>query len=271
MRDKIVILVDFDGTCVKHEYPKVGEEIGAPEVLRELVAAGHKLVLSTMRGTTSGLEDAVDWFVKHSIKLYGVQSNPTQRQWTDSPKPYGQLNIDDICLGIPLVYPDDARYIAGKVKIYDRPYVDWVAVRKLLVELGHIEEVPSKAGYNLFLDDLRDPSCLEEFLPSQLFSIVKGIKWEVVRDYWDFVEIINKRGLPNIISFDHDLGFNVCPDTGTHIELNGMDCVKYLVEFCIDNQLEAPKYLIHSKNEVGAGNMGSYLENFKKFTLKDKE
>lgn len=30
----MIIAVDFDGTCVTHEYPKVGREIGAVGVLK---------------------------------------------------------------------------------------------------------------------------------------------------------------------------------------------------------------------------------------------
>lgn len=31
----MIIAVDFDGTCVTHEFPRVGAEIGAAEVLKE--------------------------------------------------------------------------------------------------------------------------------------------------------------------------------------------------------------------------------------------
>jgi len=131
---KITIVVDFDGTCVKHEYPKVGGDIGAVSVLKELVEAGHKLVLFTMRSDKgvkegkfdSGLTDAVNWFKENDIPLYGVQTNPTQKHWTDSPKAYGQLMIDDAALGTPLVHPEDG----------SRAYVDWNAVRYLLNNMG---------------------------------------------------------------------------------------------------------------------------------------
>lgn len=33
----MIIGIDFDGTCVKHAFPKIGEEIGAAPVLKELV------------------------------------------------------------------------------------------------------------------------------------------------------------------------------------------------------------------------------------------
>lgn len=137
------ICIDFDGTCVTHEFPKIGKDIGAVPVLQELVAAGHKLILFTMRsdrkvkkkqGTETVileenfLTDAVNWFKDNDIELYGVQKNPRQRFWTTSPKAYGHLYIDDAGFGCPLIVPEEGR-----------PYVDWTTVRKLLVEQGILE------------------------------------------------------------------------------------------------------------------------------------
>ena len=45
----MIVAVDFDGTCVKHKYPLMGEDIGAVPVLKALVAANHLLILYTMR------------------------------------------------------------------------------------------------------------------------------------------------------------------------------------------------------------------------------
>ena len=116
------ICVDFDGTCVTHEYPIVGEDIGAVPVLKQLTEEGHKLILFTMRSGKE-LEDAVQWFSENNIPLYGVQKNPTQSSWTDSPKAYGQLYIDDAALGAPLKLDKD---------LSDRPFIDWEYVQKLL-------------------------------------------------------------------------------------------------------------------------------------------
>lgn len=118
------ICIDFDGTCVTHEYPDIGRDIGAVEVLQDLVEQGHKLILFTMRSGET-LEQAVDWFGRNGIELYGVNKNPTQEQWTSSPKAYGQLYIDDAALGVPLMYPSNGR-----------PYVDWVHVEEILYERG---------------------------------------------------------------------------------------------------------------------------------------
>lgn len=35
----MIIAIDFDGTCVTHEYPNIGRDIGP--VLRKLVENGH--------------------------------------------------------------------------------------------------------------------------------------------------------------------------------------------------------------------------------------
>lgn len=102
------ILVDFDGTVVTHEYPRVGGDVdNAVKVLKELVSKGHKLIIFTMRDDKPNherkhLTDAVNWYKSHGIPLYGVQTNPTQTNWTSSPKAYGNLIIDDIGAMMPL-------------------------------------------------------------------------------------------------------------------------------------------------------------------------
>ena len=136
------IAIDFDGTCVTHEFPKIGINIGAEYVLRDLVCAGHKLILFTMRSdmevseldiniegkkalTGKYLTDALSWFSNHEIDLYSVQKDINQELWTSSNKCYAELYIDDAALGVPLIYPE-----------IGRPYVDWLKVRVLLVSNG---------------------------------------------------------------------------------------------------------------------------------------
>lgn len=136
------ICIDFDGTCVTHDYPDIGKDIGAVAVLRELVDKGHKLILFTMRSDRKVkkkvdgeqvtveekvLSEAINWFAENGIELYGVQKNPRQRFWTSSPKAYGHLYIDDAALGCPLLYNEE---------LSDRPYVDWQEVKRLLTEKG---------------------------------------------------------------------------------------------------------------------------------------
>ena len=136
------ICIDFDGTCVAHEYPEIGKDIGAVPVLKELVEKGHRLILFTMRSDRKKkkkvdgqevvveenvLTEAVEWFSRQGIALYGIQKNPKQRFWTSSPKAYGHLYIDDAALGCPLVTDDPES---------ERPYADWKKIREILVEQG---------------------------------------------------------------------------------------------------------------------------------------
>ena len=118
----LYIGIDFDGTCVTHDYPRVGKDIGAVPVLKKLTDSGHLLILNTMRSGKE-LDDAVQWFIDNDIPLYGVNENPTQKSWTSSPKVYAHLYIDDAALGCPLKM-DSA--------VSNRPFVDWIEIEKYI-------------------------------------------------------------------------------------------------------------------------------------------
>lgn len=134
----MIIAIDFDGTCVTHEYPIVGKDIGAVPILKKLTKAGHRLVLFTMRSymegispvtnklQDGGLNDAIKWFADNNIPLYGINTNPGQEKWTSSPKVYAQLYIDDAGIGCPIKYDSN---------ISDRPFIDWEKAEILLKEM----------------------------------------------------------------------------------------------------------------------------------------
>lgn len=131
------IAIDFDGTCVTHDYPNVGLDIGAQRVLRMLVESRHNLILYTMRSGKE-LQDAVDWFDRNDIPLYGIQKNPTQESWTSSNKCYAHLYIDDAAFGCPLI----TRLSKSK-----RPFVNWVQVEYTLFKNIIID--PSRRHYSV--------------------------------------------------------------------------------------------------------------------------
>ena len=123
-----VIAVDFDGTCVEHNYPAIGMDVeGAVEVLRTLNKHGHRIILNTMRSSLR-LEAAVRWFRDRKIELWAVNRNPEQERWTSSPKVYADIYIDDSALGCPLIFLEGVR----------RPVVNWSKVRQLLESDGMI-------------------------------------------------------------------------------------------------------------------------------------
>jgi len=139
----MTINIDFDGTCVTNDFPQIGKSIGAERVLRRLVDNGHQLILFTMRSdrkeatpvidptiqnvTGDFLTDAVNWFSQNGIKLYGIQTNPTQFNWTTSPKSYAELMIDDSALGCPLLHNKE---------ISTRPFLCWKTTERHLEIMG---------------------------------------------------------------------------------------------------------------------------------------
>jgi hypothetical protein len=104
----------------------------------------------------------------------------------------------------------------------------------------------------LYLDDIRVP---------------KTDGWDIVRTYEDFVEWITKNGIPDEVSFDHDLAeINYDPSTFTETfkyhEKTVYDAAKWLCEYCWTNGLPIPKYNVHSANPVGRDNILQLLKNF---------
>lgn len=97
------------------------------------------------------------------------------------------------------------------------------------------------ADYKIFLDDERMPG---ESLKDAV----------IVRDFWEFKRVINERGVPKYITFDHDLG-----DRYT-----GKDCAEYLIARLFDTpELAAEfEYDVHSQNPVGAENIRAFLNNY---------
>lgn len=124
----MTINIDADGTCFTHDYPLIGKDIGAQKVLKKLTDNGHQLILFTMRSGKE-LKDVIKWFKKNNIPLYGIQTNPTQSAWTNSPKSLADLMIDDSSLGCPLKYNRAISF---------RPFVDWEIVEKMLVQIGYL-------------------------------------------------------------------------------------------------------------------------------------
>jgi len=123
----------------------------------------------------------------------------------------------------------------------------------------------------LFLDDIRIPKdCANGIVPSHLNKLYWDNDWDVVRSYDKFVSWIVKNGLPDFISFDHDLAdvhytmdFSDKNDGGK--EKTGYECAKWLVDYCMDQKLDIPSFIVHSQNPVGKANIQSYLLNAKRF------
>ena len=125
----LIIPVDFDGTIVHHRFPEIGDIVpGAIEVLKDLVAAGHFIILHTCRSGEQ-LEAARKFVEAQGVRLHAVNENLPADEWVGSTKVWGHIYIDDAALGCPTL-PD------GR----GRRYVDWAEVRYMLGFIGVLPE-----------------------------------------------------------------------------------------------------------------------------------
>ncbi len=94
----MIIAVDFDGTIVEHQYPKIGAPI--PFAIETLIKLRqehyHRLILWTVR-TGKELQDAIDYCKGKGLEFYSHNSNfPEEELDADtSRKVNADLYIDD--------------------------------------------------------------------------------------------------------------------------------------------------------------------------------
>lgn len=119
----------------------------------------------------------------------------------------------------------------------------------------------------LYLDDVRTP---KETLPN-------AQPWMVVRSYDEFVDHIVHNGIPDVISFDHDLAQEHMEDYFTQFaeqgyqnpsyheykEKTGLDCAKFLCEYSERMSQPIKQCVVHSHNPVGSSNIMSLINGFK--------
>lgn len=121
----------------------------------------------------------------------------------------------------------------------------------------------TETKYNLFLDDIR--------YPETAFNYMKDLRylqseWIIVRNYDEFKCVIDNRGIPEIVSYDHDLAeehyepSTWSDDTVEYREKTGLDCAKYLIEV-LDGE-HHPDWIVHSWNPVGKKNIENLIQDY---------
>tara|TARA_Y100000034_G_scaffold104648_1_gene131366 strand:- start:22910 stop:23272 length:363 start_codon:yes stop_codon:yes gene_type:complete len=100
-----LISIDFDGTIVVHDFPRIGEPMPhAFEVMKELQEAGFKLILNTCRedhGKKKYLTEAVEFCKKHGVEFRSVNETRLEDEFRPEGgrKVYAKVYIDDRNLG----------------------------------------------------------------------------------------------------------------------------------------------------------------------------
>ena len=92
----MTIAVDFDGTIVEHEYPKIGAERPfAIETLKMLIKDRHKLILWSVREGRL-LEEAVNWCRERGVEFYAVNKDYPEEKREGNNHYSRKLNSIDI-------------------------------------------------------------------------------------------------------------------------------------------------------------------------------
>ena len=125
-------------------------------------------------------------------------------------------------------------------------------------------------SYNLFLDDIRSLSDTYNYMKDPRYNT---LDWVIVRNFNEFKNAIDQRGVPDLVSYDHDLGAEHYDESMYHsvdacnkvsenfTEKTGLDCTKYLISK-LKKSSKHPDYLIHSWNPVGKINIRNTIQDF---------
>lgn len=114
----------------------------------------------------------------------------------------------------------------------------------------------------LWLDDIKNPFVAGmdwwftiQYLKEEYLE-VDDEECEVVwvKTQSEFEKYIKENGLPDLISFDNDLGIG---------NGEGYSCAKFVIDYCLDHNMYLPGYYVHSMNSVARDNINNLFENFK--------
>lgn len=96
----MIIAVDFDGTIVEHDYPRIGRERPfATATLRQLKADGHILILWTYREGEL-LDEAVRWCEDRGVSFHCINADDPLSTGASGPrKVNADMYIDDRNVG----------------------------------------------------------------------------------------------------------------------------------------------------------------------------
>jgi hypothetical protein len=120
----IILYLDFDGTVVTFDYPRIGTDVPhALRVLGRLIKKGVYIILNTQRAEMedNSLTEAREYLIKNGINIDACNMKKVLPVWE---LPLGKkIYIDDIATGIPLMRDKNGIMM-----------VDWLKVEKILEE-----------------------------------------------------------------------------------------------------------------------------------------
>jgi hypothetical protein len=138
----MIIAVDFDGTLVDHEYPRIGrEKMFAFETLKLLLKEQHRLILWTIR-TGKELDEAIEFCRERGVEFYAANKN------------FPEEVFDEVCI---------SRKVNADIFIDDRNlggFPGWSEIYQMLCDTGAL---PKAADYAVKESELSGRSFLAKF------------------------------------------------------------------------------------------------------------
>lgn len=132
--------------------------------------------------------------------------------------------------------------------------------------------------YFLFLDDVRYPKGASiAGVSLEQVSGIGNVQWTIARSFEQFVQIVEGKGVPEVVSLDHDLSEDHMKEAvGKGFENfdyirfrdTGYDAARWLCMYCKENGLPFPKWYVHSFNPVGSENIKKFILNFPHYGTK---
>lgn len=130
-KHQTIIAVDFDGTIVKDEYPKIGPpQLFAFSTLQKMQEKGYRLILWTLRDGKK-LDEAVAFCKKNGVEFYAVNKNYPEE----------------------IVNGNSIRKVAADLFIDDRNiggFIGWGKIHQLLFDVELEEKQPKKGFLGFF-------------------------------------------------------------------------------------------------------------------------
>ena len=104
----------------------------------------------------------------------------------------------------------------------------------------------------------------------------RSYNWIIVKTFDEFVNIVKEKGIPSIVSFDHDLAPEhwdfiysdenwlksddaITVDYDSFIIKTGYHAAEWLLEYCASLNIDTPICFVHSQNSVGKKNIQNLL------------
>lgn len=129
-----------------------------------------------------------------------------------------------------------------------------------LMAIFSLPEKKNKSNKRLlFLDDRGKPSDYVNDMSSRddVDENLYRKEWHIVRSYDEFINWVRQFGVPDLVSFDYDLGDFT---TGNVHGFTGLDCAKWLINYCKDNSEPRPKIIVHSTNQEHIDDFATLFE-----------